>query len=308
MNDRAPPPRGRPALPAAGGRPARTTRVGGRAGAAPPTTSDGRRGRDRAGTPRGRRHPLRAVRRVRARRAGRAQPALRLRAVGAGRADEGRPSRPCAPTAPTPGCGSTPARSTRGPRPRYRSSCGRRATSPCSTTSTAIGPAGRRMMRQTALTQVCLDWWPGRAGLEQWRVLLLAGPFLAAAFARSAGPTSRLATWLAVDPDRTGVRRPAAARRRPGGGVRRLRARRRRRSSTRTRQHLSTLFPPVPPAGPLPRGAVPRTCSPTTSVGPLAEVLAELLYDDERAPPGAAPRWRPSDPRLAEHWDDAAHG
>src|SRR5918997_1340377 len=24
-----------------------------------------------------------------------------------------------------------------------------------------IGPAGRRMMRRTASTQVCLDWWPG---------------------------------------------------------------------------------------------------------------------------------------------------
>ena len=67
----------------------------------------------------------------------------------------------------------------------------------------AIGPAGRRMMRRTASTQVCLDWWPGRAGLEQWRLLNLAGPFLAAAFARETGPASRLATWLEVDPSRT---------------------------------------------------------------------------------------------------------
>jgi glutamate--cysteine ligase len=52
-----------------------------------------------------------------------------------------------------------------------------------------IGPAGRRMMRCTASTQVCLDWWPGRAGAEQWRVLNLAGPFLAAAFARVPDPT-----------------------------------------------------------------------------------------------------------------------
>ena len=66
-----------------------------------------------------------------------------------------------------------------------------------------IGPAGRRMMRRTASTQVCLDWWPGRAGLEQWRVLNLAGPHLAAAYARSVGLGSRLSTWLAVDPDRT---------------------------------------------------------------------------------------------------------
>lgn len=66
-----------------------------------------------------------------------------------------------------------------------------------------IGPAGRRMMRATASTQICLDRWPGAAGLEQWRVLQLAGPFLAAAYARSTGPDSRLATWLAVDPGRT---------------------------------------------------------------------------------------------------------
>ena len=51
-----------------------------------------------------------------------------------------------------------------------------------------LGPAGRRMMRATASTQVCLDWWPGIAGAEQWRLLLLAGPFLAASFARSRRP------------------------------------------------------------------------------------------------------------------------
>src|SRR5690606_11937736 len=67
----------------------------------------------------------------------------------------------------------------------------------------SIGPAGRQMMRRTASTQVCLDWWPGAEGLEQWRLLNLAGPFLAAAFARAPGPRSRLATWLAVDPART---------------------------------------------------------------------------------------------------------
>ena len=58
-------------------------------------------------------------------------------------------------------------------------------------------------MRRTASTQVCLDWWPGRAGIEQWRALNLAAPFLAARFARSSGPRSRLATWLAVEPART---------------------------------------------------------------------------------------------------------
>jgi glutamate--cysteine ligase len=28
-----------------------------------------------------------------------------------------------------------------------------------------IGPQGRRMMRLTASTQNCLDWWPARAGV-----------------------------------------------------------------------------------------------------------------------------------------------
>jgi glutamate--cysteine ligase len=66
-----------------------------------------------------------------------------------------------------------------------------------------IGPAGRTMMRRTTSTQLCLDWWSGAAGLEQWRLLNLAGPLLAAGFARSAGSESRLATWLGVDPSRT---------------------------------------------------------------------------------------------------------
>jgi glutamate--cysteine ligase len=52
----------------------------------------------------------------------------------------------------------------------------------------AIGPAGRRMMRRTAATQICLDWWPGRAGYEQWQVLNLAGPRLAAALAAAPAP------------------------------------------------------------------------------------------------------------------------
>ena len=111
----------------------------------------------------------------------------------------------------------------------------------------SIGPAGRRMMRRTASTQVCLDWWPGAAGLEQWRLLNLAGPFLAAAFARP-GP-DRLATWLAVDPARTAFDGRLLSRRRPGGGVRRVRRRRHRRSSRRASEHLTTLFPPVRPRG-----------------------------------------------------------
>lgn len=46
----------------------------------------------------------------------------------------------------------------------------------------AIGPAGRQMMRRTASLQVCLDLLPRRAGHEQWLLLNLCGPALAAAF------------------------------------------------------------------------------------------------------------------------------
>jgi glutamate--cysteine ligase len=72
----------------------------------------------------------------------------------------------------------------------------------------AIGPDGRRMMRQTAALQICLDLLPDRAGLEQWRVLNLAGPALAAAFstpsASDVRQASRMLIWLGVDPSRTG--------------------------------------------------------------------------------------------------------
>jgi glutamate--cysteine ligase len=72
----------------------------------------------------------------------------------------------------------------------------------------AIGPWGRRMMRQTAAIQVCLDLDGG----ESWRLLNRAGPALAAAFAASplldgapSGLSStRTAIWQGVDPARTG--------------------------------------------------------------------------------------------------------
>ena len=126
---------------------------------------------------------------------------LRLRAVGAGAADRATTSRPprrlraagvrLQPSPVTDGRGHVPLRLGS---PRYVAMQRHFDT---------IGSAGRTMMRRTASTQVCLDWWPGRAGLEQWRVLHLSAPFLAAAFARRTGAGSRLATWLAVDPSRT---------------------------------------------------------------------------------------------------------
>ena len=110
----------------------------------------------------------------------------------------------CGGAARTPGCASRRSRSTRARSTDLPLQLPVAALPGDAGHFDRIGPAGRRMMRQTAGTQVCLDWWPGRAGLEQWRLLLLAGPFLAAALNRSIGPDSRLATWLAVDPDRTG--------------------------------------------------------------------------------------------------------
>ncbi len=69
----------------------------------------------------------------------------------------------------------------------------------------AIGPAGRRMMRQTASLQVCIDRAPGAAGVRQWLAANLVGPALAAAFRTTDGPANRTAIWLAVDPSRTGL-------------------------------------------------------------------------------------------------------
>jgi gamma-glutamylcysteine synthetase len=166
-----------------------------------------------------------------------------------------------------------------------------------------IGPAGRRMMRQTAGTQVCLDWWPGAAGLEQWRLLLIAGPFLAAALNRSSGPGSRLATWLAVDPDRTAFDDrllrgddPAAAYAAFARGATRF---------VSPTDHLSTLFPPVRPRGHYLEIRF-LDVQPDERVPQVARLLADLLYDD-RLRRRALDLVSREQPRLAEHWRSAAH-
>ena len=140
----------------------------------------------------------------------------------------------------------------------------------------SIGPAGRRMMRRTASTQVCLDWWPGGAGLEQWRLLNLAGPFLAAAFARPG--SDRLATWLAVDPSRTafdgrllGGDDPVAAYAEFAAGATAF--------VEPGEQHLTTLFPPVRPRGRYLEVRFPDVQE-DEDIGTLVAVLAALLYDD----------------------------
>jgi glutamate--cysteine ligase len=75
-----------------------------------------------------------------------------------------------------------------------------------------IGPAGRRMMRQTAALMVCLDLGPPDVAIERWRLANFAGPVLAAALANSpllegkatGIPGTRTSLWTAVDPSRTG--------------------------------------------------------------------------------------------------------
>jgi gamma-glutamylcysteine synthetase len=167
----------------------------------------------------------------------------------------------------------------------------------------SIGPAGRKMMRLTASTQICLDWSPGPVGLEQWRVALLSAPFLAAAFARSHGPDSRLAIWLDVDPDRTAFDSrlladdPVAAYADFAAGA---------VPFTSPEEHLTTLFPPVRP-----RGSYLEMryidVQPDDQVAPIAAMLSTLLYDDETR--RAALRLLAGEAsRLADWWRAAADG
>lgn len=168
-----------------------------------------------------------------------------------------------------------------------------------------IGAAGRRMMRATASTQVCLDWWPGEAGTEQWRVLQLAGPFLAAALARGTGPLSRLATWLAVDPGRTAFDDrllgpdPVAAYADFAAGAAVF-------VDGGPTEHLTTLFPPVRPRG---RYLEVRflDAQPAERVAPIVAALAALVYDDRRRS-RALRRLAAEGLVLAEHWRAAAAG
>ncbi len=168
-----------------------------------------------------------------------------------------------------------------------------------------IGPAGRVMMRRTGSTQVCLDRWGGAASLEQWRVLNLAAPFLAAVFARGAGPRSRLATWLEVDPARTAFDGRLLAGDDPVSAYAAFAA-----GATafvaEGREHLTTLFPPVRPRGTYLEVRFPDVQE-DAGIGPLVRVLAALVHDDDirRA---ALDRLGHEAPYLAQHWYDAAHG
>jgi glutamate--cysteine ligase len=165
-----------------------------------------------------------------------------------------------------------------------------------------VGPAGRRMMRATCSTQVCLDWWPGREGHEQWRVLHLAAPFLVAA--TLADPT-RTATWLAVDPARTAFDDRLLAHDSPVDAYADFAAGA-KAFVPGPAEHLTTLFPPVRPRGRYLEVRFPDA-RPATQVGALAEGLAGLLYDDERRRSALA-SLTAEQPRLAEHWEATAAG
>ncbi|HEX5090732.1 MAG TPA: glutamate-cysteine ligase family protein [Nocardioides sp.] len=167
-----------------------------------------------------------------------------------------------------------------------------------------IGPAGRRMMRCTASTQICLDWWPGRAGLEQWRVLNLAGPRLAGAFARTTGDGSRLATWLAVDPDRTAFDDRLLRGACPVTAYAEFA--RRATAFTHPDEHLSTLFPPVRPRG---RYLEVRflDVQPDDRLGEVVDTLSALMYDDAARARTLA-ELEPEAGRLGELWEAAAAG
>ncbi len=167
----------------------------------------------------------------------------------------------------------------------------------------SVGPAGRRMMRRTASTQVCLDWWPGLAGAEQWRALTLAGPFLAAAFAGGSGPGSRLATWLAVDPDRTAFDGRLLHGEDPVAAYVAFASRATRFVDTPA-EHLTTLFPPVRPRG---RYLEVRYLDVQEDPTAAATTLASLAYDD-RHRRRVLRRLDPLAGRLDELWAAAASG
>ena len=76
----------------------------------------------------------------------------------------------------------------------------------------SIGPSGRRMMRQTASIQLCID--TGDHPIARWRLLAALAPAAAAVFANSAMDTGvhtgersrRRRIWAELDPSRTGLR------------------------------------------------------------------------------------------------------
>lgn len=114
-----------------------------------------------------------------------------------------------------------------------------------------IGPAGIRMMRQTASLQINVELGP--RPFERWRLLNSLAPYLTAAFANSrvyAGEDTGTAShrallWQQLDPSRTGLPYDGAD---PIGAYVTF-ANRATRILNDDSVHLTTLFPEVRPRG-----------------------------------------------------------
>jgi gamma-glutamylcysteine synthetase len=165
----------------------------------------------------------------------------------------------------------------------------------------SIGPAGRVMMRRTASTQVCVDWWPGAEGWEQYRALLLSGPWIAAAYARGTGPGSRLATWLEVDPERTAFDGRLLA-----GDLAEAYARFSANASRFAEPHDTTMFPPVRPRGNYLEVRY-LDAQPLDRIEQALETIATIAYDPE-VRGRVLERLEPLAPRLGDLWRAAAYG
>lgn len=182
------------------------------------------------------------------------------------------------------------------------------------------GPAGRRMMRQTAAIHLNLDL--GTRPLERWAVANALAPVLVAAFANSsraegrpAGHRSvRAAQWRQLDPTRTGVvdgeGSPEDAYLRfalgaeafllgpDGEPARPFRDWLDRGAGPEAwRRHLTTLFPEVRPRGYLELRSVDAL--PLRWYGVPLALAVGILYDD-RALLDARDALPPADPRILE--------
>ena len=200
-----------------------------------------------------------------------------------------------------------------------------------------VGPWGRSGMCSTAAVQVCVDAGEGADVVHRWAAVHALGPVLVAAFAnspvlhgrRTGWKSSRLAAWLALDPQRTAPPAPtpgdqpclgqARARHRAA-----VRPQARRRMGRSTRCHVRRLDQGHRPARPAdhrgPRLPHLHPVPPVRPHGHLevryldaqpgrrwalpAAVLAAVLSDARDHGPGA----RACEPAVGR-WESAArHG
>lgn len=152
-----------------------------------------------------------------------------------------------------------------------------------------IGPAGARMMRQTASLQVSVELGPDP--LARWRYLNALTPYLVAAAANSrvyggadTGHASyRAHLWRTLDPARTGLPWSPGD---PIGAYARFAAAAPRIVEGDADAHLTTLFPEVRP-----RGYFEIRSMDAVELPRAARLLAwihTLVYDPERAAAAAA--------------------